>query len=315
MPHLESLAPKSTNASDRGRFPFTVPVIRSLGTVDLSSPVTFFVGENGSGKSTLLEALALAAQLPTVGTEEVARDPLLESQRRLADALRLTWKSRTRRGFFLRAEDFFGFQRRLVRDRADYEAGLVEIDREFEDRSDHAKGLAKGPDARSHGESFLNLFQGRFVPGSLVLLDEPEAALSPQNQLGLVAMLMAMVKENAQFVIATHSPIVLALPGARIYSSGEVPGPRSCQPDSGFSPRSEPILAASRRLTRTVRSWGRTGSVPAAVLQSAPPRTGKRARSRRGPWRTGPRAARHWGRGSPSAHRWHGSTPRPWPGR
>ena len=234
MPHLESLAPKSTNASDRGRFPFTVPVIRSLGTVDLSSPVTFFVGENGSGKSTLLEALALAAQLPTVGTEEVARDPLLESQRRLADALRLTWKSRTRRGFFLRAEDFFGFQRRLVRDRADYEARLVEIDREFEDRSDHAKGLAKGPtasvladmerrygkepDARSHGEAFLNLFQGRFVPGSLVLLDEPEAALSPQNQLGLVAMLMAMVKENAQFVIATHSPIVLALPGARIYS-------------------------------------------------------------------------------------------------
>ena len=76
----------------------------------------------------------------------------------------------------------------------------------------------KEPDARSHGEAFLNLFQGRFVPGSLVLLDEPEAALSPQNQLGLVAMLMAMVKENAQFVIATHSPIVLALPGARIYS-------------------------------------------------------------------------------------------------
>ena len=73
MPHLESLAPKSTRASDRGRFPFTVPVIRSLGTVDLSSPVTFFVGENGSGKSTLLEALALAAQLPTVGTEEEAR--------------------------------------------------------------------------------------------------------------------------------------------------------------------------------------------------------------------------------------------------
>ena len=182
----------------------------------------------------MLEALALAAQLPTVGTEEVARDPLLESQRRLADALRLTWKSRTRRGFFLRAEDFFGFQRRLVRDRADYEARLVDIDREFEDRSEHAKGLAKGPpasiladmerrygkepDARSHGEAFLNLFQGRFVPGSLVLLDEPEAALSPQNQLGLVAMLMAMVKEHAQFVIATHSPIVLALPGARIYS-------------------------------------------------------------------------------------------------
>ena len=240
MPHLETLAPKSTRPADRGRFPFTVPVIRSLGVVDLSSPVTFFVGENGSGKSTLLEALALAAQLPTVGTEEGARDPLLESQRQLAGALKLTWKNRTRRGFFLRAEDFYGFQRRLVRDRADYEARLVEIDREFEGRSDYATGLAKGPtasvladmerrygkepDARSHGEAFLQLFQGRFVPGSLVLLDEPEAALSPQNQLGLVAMLMAMVRQNAQFVIATHSPIVLAVPDARIYSfdGGEI---------------------------------------------------------------------------------------------
>lgn len=234
MPHLESLAPKSTRGSDRGRFPFTVPVIRSLGTVDLRSPVTFFVGENGSGKSTLLEALALAAELPTVGTEDAARDPFLEAQRRLAGALKLTWTARTRRGFFLRAEDFFGFQRRLVRDRADYEARLAEIELEFEGRSDHAKGLAKlptasvladlerrygrEPEARSHGEAFLQLFQGRFAPGSLVLLDEPEAALSPQNQLGLVAMLMAMVKQNAQFVIATHSPIVLALPGARIYS-------------------------------------------------------------------------------------------------
>ena len=142
--HLESLAPKSTRGSDRGRFPFTVPVIRSLGPVDLSSPVTFFVGENGSGKSTLLEALALAAQLPTVGTEEVTRDPFLEPQRKLADALKLTWRNRTRRGFFLRAEDFFGFQRRLVRDRSEYEARLVEIDREFEGRSDYATRLAAG---------------------------------------------------------------------------------------------------------------------------------------------------------------------------
>ena len=240
MPHLESLALKSTRGSDRGRFPFTVPVIRALGRVDLSGPVTFFVGENGSGKSTLLEALALAAQLPTVGSDEVARDPLLEAQRLLAASLKLSWKKRTRRGFFLRAEDFFGFQRRLMQDRVEYEARLVEIDHEYEGRSDVAKGLAKGPaasvladlerrygkepDARSHGETFLNLFQGRFVPGSLILLDEPEAALSPQNQLGFVALLMAMVKQDTQFVIATHSPIVLATPGARIYSfdDGEI---------------------------------------------------------------------------------------------
>ncbi len=237
MPHLESLAPKSTPAFDRNRFPFSVPAIRSLGRLDVSGAVTFFVGENGSGKSTLLEALALATGLPTVGTEEGGRDPSLAAQQTLADALKLTWTTRTRRGFFLRAEDFFGWQRRLARDRADYEARLLEIDLEFEGRSDYATALAKGPtasvlsdmerrygkepDARSHGESFLQLFQGRFIPGSLVLLDEPEAALSPQNQLGLVAMVMAMTKQNAQFIIATHSPIVLALRGARIYSFDE----------------------------------------------------------------------------------------------
>lgn len=202
--------------------------------MSVDAPVTFFVGENGSGKSTLLEGIALAAGLPTVGSDDGARDPWLEHQRALSRALTLVWRQRTRRGFFLRAEDFFGFQRRLVRERAELESRLEEIDRDYQDRSDLARGLARGPvsasleamtrrygadpDARSHGEAFLNLFKARFVPDSLVLLDEPEAALSPQNQLGLVAMILAMVDDGAQFVIATHSPIVLAVPGARILS-------------------------------------------------------------------------------------------------
>jgi predicted ATPase len=122
----------------------------------------------------------------------------------------------------------------LARERSELLSRLSEIDTEYRDRSDLARGLAKGPvassladmdrrygadpDARSHGEAFLNLFQSRFVPDSLVLMDEPEAALSPQNQLGLVAMVLEMVGQGVQFVIATHSPIVLAVPGARIYS-------------------------------------------------------------------------------------------------
>jgi len=238
VPHLLTVALKRERDAGAG-FPFTVPAIRALAPLDLAAPVTLFVGENGSGKSTLLEGIAAAARLPSVGADEIATDQTLAAQRRLGDVLRLTWSKRTHRGFFLRAEDFFGFQRRLAADRLTYEARLEQIDTEYRDRSDYAKGFAtlpvrrtladmerrygRDPDARSHGQAFLNLFQGRFVPGGLYLLDEPEAPLSPQNQLGLLAVLLEMVSQAAQFVIATHSPILLAFPGARIYSFDQVP--------------------------------------------------------------------------------------------
>lgn len=116
---------------------------------------------------------------------------------------------------------------------------LAEVDVEFAGASDYVKGLAAGPaagsladleqrygtdlDARSHGESFLELFQARFVPGGLYLMDEPEAPLSPQNQLALIALLLEMVKQNGQFIIATHSPILLAFPGAAILDFDRAP--------------------------------------------------------------------------------------------
>ena len=219
---------------DEERFPFTVPTIRSLEALDLNAPVTFFVGENGSGKSTLLEAIAAAAGLPTAGSEDIASDDTLAGQRLLGDALRLVWTRRTRRGFFLRAEDFFGYTKRLAVLRAELLARLDEIDVEYADRSGYAKGLAAGPvraslealesrygvdlDANSHGQSFLRLFQSRFVPRGLYLLDEPEAPLSPQSQLGLMAMMADMVAQDAQFIVATHSPVLMAYPGASILS-------------------------------------------------------------------------------------------------
>jgi len=230
---------QASPAGDEAAFPFSVPAIRTLPRLDLSARVTCFVGENGSGKSTLLEGIAAAASLPTVGATEVTRDGTLEAQRRLAAALRLTWSKRTHRGFFLRAEDFFGFQRRLASEREEFEQRLLELDEQYQDRSAVAKGLAAGPvraslsdmerrygrdpDARSHGQAFLNLFQGRFVPGGLYLLDEPEAPLSPQNQLGLLAILLDLIERDAQFIIATHSPMLLAFPGASIYSFDRVP--------------------------------------------------------------------------------------------
>ena len=235
---LERVSLKRAPAARDTDFPFSIPAIRTLPPLDLSVRVTFFVGENGSGKSTLLEALAAAADLPTVGAAEIGRDGTLEAQRRLARRLQLTWAKRTHRGFFLRAEDFFGFQRRLAAERRELEERLAEIDVAYADRSSYAKGLASGPvraslgdmqrrygrepDARSHGQAFLNLFQGRFVPDGLYLLDEPEAPLSPQNQLGLLALLLERAG-RAQFIIATHSPMLLAFPGAAIYSFDRVP--------------------------------------------------------------------------------------------
>jgi len=191
---------KRAPAAGETDFPFSIPAIRTLPPLDVSAPVTFFVGENGSGKSTLLEGLAAAASLPTVGAAEVGRDGTLAAQRLLAARLQLTWAKRTHRGFFLRAEDFFGFQRRLAAERREFEERLAEIDVAYGDRSAYAKGLAAGPvraslgdmerrygrdpDARSHGQAFLNLFQGRFVPDGLSCWTSPRPRCRPRTSWG-----------------------------------------------------------------------------------------------------------------------------------
>ena len=221
------------------QFPFSVSALQGLEGLEFGGPVCCFVGENGSGKSTLMEALAIATGLPTVGTVAASRDRSLEAQRRLARCLKLVWDRRAHRGFFLRAEDFFGFARRLVEMRAEFQKDLEQIDETYRDRSALARMLAKGPanrslgemesrygqdlDANSHGESFLQLFQSRLVPAGLYLLDEPEAALSPQSQLAFLAMIKDSVDDGSQFLIATHSPILMAIPGATIYSFDERP--------------------------------------------------------------------------------------------
>jgi predicted ATPase len=217
------------------QFPYNVPVINNLTGIDFSSQVTFFVGENGCGKSTFLEAIACAAGSITVGSESVVTDQSLAALRLLARDFRLTWSKKTRRGFFMRSEDFFGFARKMSSTREELQDNLEEVEREYTQRSETAREYARsaylgqlgamrrdygdrGLEARSHGESYLKLFEARFTPGGLYLLDEPETPLSPLRQLSFLVMLRKMVAQNAQFIIATHSPILMAFPGAVIYN-------------------------------------------------------------------------------------------------
>lgn len=235
--HLRSISNRSFSESHG--FPFDLPLVKSLRELEFTTPVTLFVGENGTGKSTLLEAIACAVEAVTVGSENIHTDKSLGEVRRFAQSLKLTWVKRTHRGFFLRAEDFFGYARKMNQVRADLQADLDAVDEDYRGRSAFAINQAKMPyqrelgdlqhrygdglDQRSHGESFLTLFQSRFVPGGLYLLDEPEAPLSPLRQLAFLSMVKDMAEQNGQFIIATHSPIILAFPGATILSFDKLP--------------------------------------------------------------------------------------------
>jgi len=232
MIHLRHLEVREFNKQDEDSFPFDLAIIRSLREMKFDSPVTFFVGENGSGKSTILETIACAVESITVGAESVKTDKTLASIRKLAKYFRLTWTKRTRKGFFLRAEDFFGYAKSMRATREELEDEIANVDRDYKGRSKYAADLARSAyqgqlaaiqnrygkdlDNYSHGESFLTLFQARFVPGGLYLLDEPEAALSPMRQLTFLSAVKQMVQEDAQFIIATHSPIILAFHDAQI---------------------------------------------------------------------------------------------------
>ena len=234
MIHLKSLTIREWNDRESSGFPFSLEIVKSLKGMEFNSPVTFFVGENGSGKSTILEALACAIGSITVGSESVKTDKSLNAVRKLSQYFRLSWQKRTHKGFFLRAEDFFGYAKSMRQTQEQLQEEMQELEKEAGKRSKLAAALTRMPyageisaikrrygeglDSRSHGEGFLALFQTRFVPGGLYLLDEPEAALSPTRQLSFIAALKQMVEQDSQFIIATHSPIILAFPGASILS-------------------------------------------------------------------------------------------------
>lgn len=229
--YLDSLRPRGP-LDGRAEFPFTLPLIRDLGELRFTAPVTFFVGENGSGKSTLLEAIAVGMKAVAMGSADLTRDPTLAPARALAASLVFARRRAPKRKTFLRAEDVFGFQKRMATemdDLADLGAHYRATLRAGSYGQKLAMGVARGqkgaleaayganPDAGSHGETFLALMQKRLKPAGLYFLDEPETPLSPQRQLALLAILKRAVAEDCQCVIATHSPILMALPGAEIW--------------------------------------------------------------------------------------------------
>lgn len=177
-----------------------IPALKTLGELTLSAPVVFFVGENGSGKSTLLEAVAIAAGFNPEGGTRNYSFSTRDSHSDLWKAVRLVrgWR-RPSSGYFLRAESFYN---------------VATQEEEYADWEHPSIGLHK----KSHGESFLTIVQAYFRENGLYLLDEPEAALSPQRQLTLLAEIHRCAKAGSQFLIATHSPILLGLPGAQILS-------------------------------------------------------------------------------------------------
>lgn len=193
-----------------GEYPFSLPVVRHLDTLALHPAVTFLVGENGSGKSTLLEALAVAWGFNPEGGTRNFRFGTRASHSVLHDYLRLIKSARRPRdGFFLRAESLFNLATEI--ERLDAEPGGPPIINSYGFRSLHEQ---------SHGESFLAVMMHRFGGHGFYVLDEPEAALSPSRQLAMISRIHQLVRMRSQFVIATHSPILMAYPNSRIYQIG-----------------------------------------------------------------------------------------------
>lgn len=193
------------------RFPFTLPAIAGLESLELHPKVTFIVGENGSGKSTLVEAIAVAAGLNPEGGSRNFIFSNRASHSNLHSAMRLVrGPKRPRDSFFLRAESYFNLATAI--ETLDAEPGPgAPILPGYSSRSLHEQ---------SHGESFMALLENRFRGNGFYVLDEPEAALSPTRQLAMLSRMKALADKRSQFVIATHSPILMAYPDAWIYRIG-----------------------------------------------------------------------------------------------
>ncbi|MEA4890403.1 MAG: AAA family ATPase [Clostridiaceae bacterium] len=194
------------------QYPYNLPALKEMARLPLDDRVTFIVGENGSGKSTLIEAIALAYGFNAEGGSINFSFSTRNSSSDLYQHIKLNRTARhPRDGFFLRAESFYNVATNIEAMDA-LPAASKKIIASYGGRSLHEQ---------SHGESFLALFLNRFGGKGLYILDEPEAALSSERQLAFMARLHELVHCDSQFIIATHSPIIMSYPQATIYQIGE----------------------------------------------------------------------------------------------
>jgi len=201
---LLSIALKEEKIDDFETFPFSLPVVKNLERTLLHPHVTYIVGENGSGKSTLLEAIAISQGFNPEGGTTNFNFSTHSSHSKLHEYLRIAKAAKKpQTGFFLRAESFYNV--------------ATEIENLGVEDSYGEKPLHQ----LSHGEAFLALMQNRFGDNGLYILDEPEAALSPNRQMSVLTLIHDLVKQGSQFIISTHSPVLLAYPSSTIYQIDE----------------------------------------------------------------------------------------------
>ena len=224
----------SIKTNKQNPFPFNIPAVKFAKQITLDTGVTVFVGDNGTGKSTLLESIAYYLNIPLIGGY-MGSSAGFEAARLLKPYLEIEWSRNTSKGFFFRAEDFSDFINAVEREKAKIRTDLSELKGQVDDSiiermsesmnyALHETRKRYGADmqAFSHGEAFLTILQTRIGDKGVYLLDEPEAALSPLKQLALMAFILEVLKDgNTQFVIATHSPILMGIPQATIYEIQE----------------------------------------------------------------------------------------------
>lgn len=221
----------SINTEKQQPFPYNIPAVRHARRVELGEKVTVFVGDNGTGKSTLLESVAYALDLPLIGGRIGGASPSFAAAKLLKPFIDVEWKHEVRKGFFFRAEDFSHFIDNVDREREKIAMEIMDLKGKIDDgmlqqmrenmnwagrgmRREYGKDMQ----AFSHGEAFLEILQTRIMDKGIFMLDEPESALSPLKQLSLLAFILEMLKGGkAQFILATHSPILMGIPDAVLY--------------------------------------------------------------------------------------------------
>ncbi len=232
MKHISHINITSSRSKE---FPLSLPLFQKPFKLSFKKPVIILAGDNGCGKSTLLEAIAYKLNLPTISSYSTITDETFAPSRKLFHFINIQWNNKTHNGMFFRAEDYIGFVRSI-------NTLKNELGNEMKEMEEYLRGeglvLAQGAlkkqinelesryngnmEQKSHGEGFLQIITSRITSNGVYVLDEPEASLSPMKQLSLISLLMHSAQEtDAQFIIATHSPVLMGIPNSAIYFINE----------------------------------------------------------------------------------------------